>query len=280
MARNTDGGPDDDRGMNPRLRNWNDRQVEALLRGRELTAPTDDPSPDTDLLSVLADLKAFATTATPPPSIELAAILNGYVAVPTADPIPALPRQANPLRNRIGAAVVLVTASLSLGTVATAANALPTGAQRAAATVLNTVTPFHFPKPQPAPPVHTPDPALSPSPEPSDEEAGTTNPTAPTAGPESDGERTGSPTPREDPTDAPGDEGETRGTTTTGSTGSTGETGDTRTSTESPESQPSASPEPADSKADPSTGHAGTRASASPTPTSQSDENGDSSSSG
>jgi hypothetical protein len=273
MARNTEGGPDDNRGMNPRRRSWNDRQVEALLRGRERTPLADVPLTDTDLLSVLADLRAFATTATPPPSVELAAILDGSAAVPASGQTATLPRQANPLRNRIGAAVVLVTASLSLTTVATAANALPTGAQRAAATVLNTVTPFHFPKPHHAPPVHTPDPALFPSPDPSpsqepaDGDEGSTSRPEPTAGPGSEGEQTAAPSPQEEPTSVGEPDSETGGTTSHEGTSP---------SPDSHETNPSATPEAPDSNSDQYTGQAGTRPS--PTPTTPSEDQADPSS--
>lgn len=101
---------------------------------------------------------------------------------------------------------MIITASLALGAVATAANALPSGAQRTADSVLNTVTPFHFPLPHRGQPARTPNPAPSPGPTtslrpvPVDDDASTTKQNKPAAGPNSDGEHTNSQAPQQAPT--------------------------------------------------------------------------------
>ena len=153
--RNTDRGVDDDGGMRGRPNGWDDRQVTALIRGRAESA-------DADLVDLMGGLRLFTAGAPPTPSPALAAMLDGAITAPlTARRLDATP---GPNRRRSLRAVVLVlSAGVSFATAGAAANALPGGAQRTAASVLNTLTPFHFPMPagrQPArSPRHAPLPA-------------------------------------------------------------------------------------------------------------------------
>lgn len=146
--RNTDRGADDDGGMTGRPKRWDDRQVSALLRGRAEPA-------DADLVDLVEGLRLFAAGDSPTPSPALAAMLDGAIAAPlTARRLAATPR---PIRRRsLRAAVLALSAGISFATAGAAANALPGGAQRTAASVLNTLTPFHFPMPAGRQPAKSP----------------------------------------------------------------------------------------------------------------------------
>ena len=146
--RNTDRGADDDGGMRGRPNRWDDRQVSALIRGRAEPA-------DADLVDLVDGLRLFAAGDPPTPSPALAAMLDGAIAAPlTARRPAATPR---PIRRRsLRAAVLALCAGVGFATAGTAANALPVGAQRTAASVLNTLTPFHFPMPVSRQPAKSP----------------------------------------------------------------------------------------------------------------------------
>ena len=142
--RNTDPSHSDDGDMSSEQ----DRQAEALLRAAR-SSPGADP-----VLRALHDLSVLGRAAAPTPGPELAALLDGTT------PLPA-PAVAPARRRRLRSLSVLSTVTVLVGgatTAATAAQALPDPVQRAAATVLNSVTPFHFPTPQqePADPAPTP----------------------------------------------------------------------------------------------------------------------------
>lgn len=151
----------DDQDMRATSNSWSDRQVEALLAGRG------EPS-DADLLNVLQGLRQIAAAPAPEPSSALAAVLSGASPLPASGAaVPQLPQPSRPhpwRRGRTGA--VALVAAFGLTTAGAAANALPAPAQRAAARVLNTVTPFHFPAPadHARPLAPTPGPSATPSP--------------------------------------------------------------------------------------------------------------------
>lgn len=128
---------DDDPGVNPR-RALDDRQVEALLRGSGDADPV--------LRDAFALLRSAGHGPVPAPSAALAALLAEGLPAPTVRPAPAVTSH----RRRAARLGVLVGGlSLAITTAAAGANALPRGAQRTAATVLNTLTPFRFPTPLP-----------------------------------------------------------------------------------------------------------------------------------
>ncbi len=163
MTRNTRGTRDDYWFMRHQRKLWDDRTVEALLRVRNTNSLSEPAAKDQALLDTLAALRSFAHETPPTPSAALAAVMGGAVALNPSDAPAILVRKA-PARRRLRIAVVLCTAGLSLGTLATAANALPSGFQRTAASVLNALTPFEFPTAK-ARPVPTESPVReSPSP--------------------------------------------------------------------------------------------------------------------
>jgi hypothetical protein len=138
----------DDRGMTP-ADHLDDRQVEALLRVRAPltgTGRTGAQPADLTLVEALGVLRSAAVVRAPEPSPALASLLrDGFV--PDAVPVRQPPR-----RSRLRAAVLAVGAGTFVLTAATGANALPAPGQRAAAAVLNALTPFHFPTPSDARP--------------------------------------------------------------------------------------------------------------------------------
>ncbi len=146
--RNTDRGADDDGGMRGRPNGWDDRQVTALLRGCAEPA-------DADLVDLVDGLRLFAAGAPPTPSSALAAMLDGAIMAPlTARRLDATPGPNR--RRRLRAVVLVLSAGVSFATAGAAANALPGGAQRTAASVLNTLTPFRFPMPAGRQPAKSP----------------------------------------------------------------------------------------------------------------------------
>ena len=146
--RNTDRGADDDGGMRGRPNRWDDRQVSALIRGRAEPA-------DADLVDLVDGLRLFAAGDPPTPSLALAALLDGAIAAPVTARRPAATPHPN-RRRSLRAAVLALSAGIGFATAGAAANALPGGAQRTAASVLNTLTPFHFPMPAGRQPAKSP----------------------------------------------------------------------------------------------------------------------------
>lgn len=209
----------DDRDMTDHPSTWTDRQVDSLLTGHGEPA-------DADLLAVIAGIKHFTTAAPPVPSPALQALFDSTAALPLATALTAgrVPRRRRH-RTQLRACILTLTASTGLLTAGAAANALPQDAQRTAARVLNTLTPFRFPTP---PPAHrlpnspaAPQPAVSPS------AHASTHPVRDHRGADqgdhtggSPSSRTASPIPEENSTDTTG-EGTTTGTDVTGTSGST-----------------------------------------------------------
>ena len=154
--RNTDRGADDDAGMRGRPNGWDDRQVTALMRGPAEPA-------DADLVDLVDGLRLFAAGDPPTPSPALAAMLDGAITAPlTARRLHATPGSNR--RRGLRAVVLVLSAGVSFATAGAAANALPGGAQRTAASVLNTLTPFHFPMPAGRQPATSPSPRRAPLP--------------------------------------------------------------------------------------------------------------------
>ena len=153
--RNTDRGADDDGGMRGRPNGWDDRQVTALMRGRAEPA-------DADLVDLVDGLRLFSAGGPPTPSPALAAMLDGAITAPLAARRPDV--TPGPKRRRgLRALVLVLSAGVGFATAGAAANALPGGAQRTAASVLNTLTPFHFPMPAVRQPARSPRPAPLPA---------------------------------------------------------------------------------------------------------------------
>lgn len=143
--RNVDRPHDDDRDVTVPTGSWTDRQVDALLDGRGEPA-------DADLMALIADLRRFRNAPAPTPSPALQALLDGSAMLPVSAAMPAgYETSRRHHRIRLRATVLVLTASLGLVTAGAAANALPRGAQRTAARILNTLTPFHFPTPPTSP---------------------------------------------------------------------------------------------------------------------------------
>lgn len=149
--RNLRRGRDDHRDMPLRSSSWNDRQVDAFLAGH-------GSGLDAPLAAAITELRALATASPPKPSAALTALLDAVTPVPLITAAPTPVRRAR-RRGRRSAVLAIVAAAL-VTTAGTAANALPGVAQRASASFLNAVTPFHFPTsggdaPTPTP-VHPP----------------------------------------------------------------------------------------------------------------------------
>lgn len=181
MASNQRGRKNDHWYVKPR-RDLDDRQVEALLLGHG----NDD---DRAVLTALTAMRSMRDLPVPPPSPALAAVmLNGFGSWQGAPAAPKVKAKKTPVR----VAVLVAAASGALLTAATGANALPDGGQRTAASVLNVLTPFHFPtprKPQQRPATSRPGPGSTPvqaSAQPTDDRA-SSDPSAPN--PEQTGEQ-------------------------------------------------------------------------------------------
>lgn len=121
--------------MSRRAARPDDRTAEALLTGR---SPASEPA----LSAFVGDVLAAIPTEAPPPSAELAAMLeSGLVGAPAVLPAALSRRRARTWRNvGIGTA-----AALGLVISAGAANALPAPAQNAVADVVNAFSPVDLP---------------------------------------------------------------------------------------------------------------------------------------
>lgn len=151
--RNTAPSAGDDRRVNQRA--WTPRAVEDLLHGH--------PGSDPDLAGLVQTLRAGRRL--PPATGALAHVLSGELALTdiTGHDAPSAHRSRRWTRPR-RAALLAVLAVGPVLTGAAAANALPAPAQRAAASVLNALTPFTFPAPKPD--VHPTRPATDDQPVP------------------------------------------------------------------------------------------------------------------
>lgn len=175
---NSEGLVDDDGHMKADAPRWSDRQVEALVAGR-------GEASDADLVANLRELRQMSAGPVPEPSSALTAVLTGLVPLPLPPARVALPRtsRVRSTRHRLRIGAVAFVAALGVTTVAAAANALPVPAQRAAAHVLNMVTPFHFPAPQDPLRPATPSPGSSTVPGPHQVPAASAIPVAPSTAP-------------------------------------------------------------------------------------------------
>lgn len=125
--------------------------------------PRDGHSGDADVVTAfLGELGSFADVPPPEPSAELAAILDGRVALLGL-------RRGLLRRHRTGLAVAAAGVVLLSGTgVSAAHDGLPQPAQRYVSNVVNVLTPFHLDPsdPGPTPKPHVPVPGASTSPTP------------------------------------------------------------------------------------------------------------------
>jgi hypothetical protein len=146
---------DDDSDVTPR-RDLDDRTVELLLSGREVAG-------ESELGSLIGQVRSLADTPAPAPSSALAAILeDGLDAATLTLPVRTAPSAVSWRRRSWALPLQLslaATGCLALILGAAAANELPSPAQTAVANAVEAVTPLHVPRP-----ASHPAPAVAPTP--------------------------------------------------------------------------------------------------------------------
>jgi hypothetical protein len=118
------------------VRELGDREVEALLAGREVPG-------EERLTAALGLLRAAGDLPAPPPSAALAVVLRDGLALPGPA---ALPGRARPGRRVVGVAATLV-AALGITVGAAAADVLPAPVQARVADIVGRLTPLELPRP-------------------------------------------------------------------------------------------------------------------------------------